>query len=230
MNIQIIYEDKNFLAVNKPAGLLVHGIKSKTEEPTLVQWLLKNYPEVKDVGDDSETRPGIIHRLDKNTSGIILIAKNQRYFDYLKNLFQIHEIKKTYLALVKGEIKPREGIIDKPIGLKSGTIKRTVFTKNAKMIKSAVTEYKVKEYLPKYSFLEVKPKTGRTHQIRIHLASIGHPVVGDSLYGGTKTSDLDRLFLHAYSLEFASEQGEKIKLVADLSPDLTDYLHSVKPR
>ena len=235
VNIQIIYEDKNFVAVNKPAGLLVHRVQSKTKEATLVDWLLEHYPQIKSVGDDCQIRPGIVHRLDKGTSGVLLVAKNQEYFDYLKKLFQRHEIEKIYLALVWGKVVPKEGIVDKPIGLKPGSVKRTVFINKAKMVKSAITKYKVKEYLlaskaglPNYSLLEVAPKTGRTHQIRIHLASIGHPVVGDPLYGGKRASDLGRLFLHAYSLEFTPEQGKKIKLVADLPSDLTDYLYSVK--
>jgi len=235
LNIPIIYEDKNFVAVNKPAGLLVHGFKVTVggekrhiAESTLVDWFLEKYPEAKGVGDLPRWRSGIVHRLDKETSGVMLIAKNQEYFNYLKSLFKNHEINKTYLALVKGNIKPDSGIIDKPIGLKSGTIKRTVFTKNAKMIKSALTEYKVKEYFPMYSLLEVSPRTGRTHQIRVHLASLGHPVVGDKLYGGGKVKDLDRLFLHAYSLEFSPLPGKKLKLIADLPQDLTDYLRSAK--
>lgn len=241
MNIRTIYEDKNFVAVNKPAGLLVHPIKilnlkspiSKTEEFTLVDWILEKYPEVRRVGDLPagrqviQDRPGIVHRLDKETSGILLVPRNQNYFEYLKKLFQSGEVRKTYIALVFGRITPEKGIIDKPIGLKSGSVKRTVFTRGAKMVKSAVTEYKVKEYLPKYSLLEVYPKTGRTHQIRVHLASLGHPVVGDKLYS-KKKAELNRLFLHAYSLEFAPESGKRIKLTADMPSDLTRYLTSAK--
>ena len=227
MDIPIIYEDKNFVAVNKPAGLLVHQVRNKKSEPTLVDWLIKNYPEIKKVGDNLEDRPGIVHRLDKETSGVLLVPKNQKYFEYLKGLFQSGGIKKTYLALVWGRVSPGKGIINKPIGLKSGTIKRTVFTKNAKMVKQAITEYKVKEYLPLHTLLEVSPKTGRTHQIRVHLTSLGHPVVGDKLYG-KKKAELNRLFLHAYSLEFAPESGKRIKLTADMPSDLTDYLSSAK--
>lgn len=234
------------MAVNKPAGLLVHPVKisnlkspaksearsrrrvSKTKEFTLIDWTLKKYPQIRDVGDDTENRPGIVHRLDKETSGILLVPKSREYFEYLKHLFQTGGIKKTYLALVWGKVYPEKGIIDKPIGLKSGTVKRTVFTKGAKMVKQAVTEYKVKEYLPEYSLLEVYPKTGRTHQIRVHLNSLGHPVVGDKLYG-KKKAELNRLFLHAYSLEFAPEPGKKIRLIADIPADLTRYLASAKP-
>ena len=124
--IPVIYEDENILAVNKPAGLLVHGVINNKEK-TLVDWLLKKYPEVKNVGDAPEIRPGIVHRLDKDTSGVILICRNQNFFKYAKNLFQEHKIKKKYLALTYGEIKPKSGIIEKPIAIKSNTIKRTVW-------------------------------------------------------------------------------------------------------
>src|SRR6266436_109346 len=130
MEPKIIHEDKNFLVVNKPAGLLVHGVKVKnpgprTAEQTLVDWLLKNYPEVKTVGDDPAMRPGIVHRLDKETSGVMLVARNQKTFEYLKSLFQAGQIRKTYLALVLGKT-PRDGIIEKPIGIRNGTLKRSV--------------------------------------------------------------------------------------------------------
>src|SRR3989344_8368647 len=131
---EIIYEDKNFLVLNKPAGLLVHGpCKS------LVDWLLVHYPEVKSVGDDPETRPGIVHRLDRETSGTLLVPRNQESYIYFKKLFQSHEVKKTYLALVRGVVHEKEGLINKPLGLKTGSVKRTVFTKNARMIKEAIT-------------------------------------------------------------------------------------------
>jgi len=240
----IIYKDKNFLAVYKPANLLTHPVtKSKIEEPTLADWLLKNYPEVKNVGDPStdsgqvNLRPGIVHRLDKDVSGIMLVARNQKYFEYLKNLFspygrspegkQGSQIKKNYLALVYGKIKSKAGIIEKPISIKSGTIKRTVW--RGKDEKEAITEYRVlKNFHYKsatFSLLKVSPKTGRTHQIRIHLASIGHPIVGDTLYGKkTNPFGLKRVFLHAESLEFSPEQGKRIKLEAELPEELKNLL------
>lgn len=236
MKIQIIYENKDFLALNKPAGVLVHHTNNKNDEgEALTDWLVSNYPEVKNIGDPSinsgqvtqNFRPGIVHRLDKDTSGILLIPKTQEYFYYLKNLFQNHEVQKTYLVLVRGVVKDDAGLINKPIGLKPGTVKRTVFTKNAKLIKEAVTYYKVMERLSNHTLLEVYPKTGRTHQIRVHLASIGHPVVGDKLYGGQDNS-LDRLFLHAYSVEFSPKPGKNLKLTVDLPNDLTQYLRSAR--
>lgn len=268
MNIPIIYEDKNVLAINKPAGLLVHGVKGKhaKAEPDLVRqgsvigsasqgeaklkeqsnlysmvdWIKDNRPEIKNVGDhhphvgqSDEDRPGIVHRLDRETSGVMLIAKNQEYFDYLKKLFQDHTIKKTYMALVAGRVEKKSGVIDKPIGIKDGTIKRTVHTAKAKMIREAITEYEVKKYFKtldpiderkdkEYTLVECRPKTGRTHQIRVHLASIGHPVVGDSLYGSkdNKIEGLNRHFLHADSIEFTNESGKRIKISADIPEEL----------
>jgi len=230
--IGVIYENDNFLAVYKPAGLLVHGTINSKDEPTLVSWLLNNYPEVKNVGDEPETRPGIVHRLDRDTSGIVLIARNQEYFDKLKAFFQSHSIKKNYLALVWGEVKQKQGIIKKAIRLKRGTVKRTVWS--GAMEKEAITEYKVLKYFvreennkeQKFSLLEVSPKTGRTHQIRVHLNSIGHPVVGDKLYGSKKTSgffNLNRLFLHAESLEFSLD-GSRFKFESDPPEELKNIL------
>jgi len=251
--IHVIYKDKNFLAVYKPANLLVHPVRISNfqfpifKKPTLVDWLLKHYPEIKNVGDPSTSsgqanlRPGIVHRLDKDTSGVILVARNQKYFNYLKHLFQSHQIKKTYLALVYGELKPKTGIIKKPISLKPGTIKRTIWA--GKMEKQAITEYKVLKYFKTrintdkntdkhgyiFTFLRVMPKTGRTHQIRVHLASIGHPIVGDALYGPKQSLlDLKRLFLHAASLEFSTVEGSRIKIEAALPEELKIVLCKIK--
>ncbi len=214
-NPQVIYKNKQFLVLSKPAGLLVHAAKGKKEE-SLVDWLVKNYPEVKSVGDDPEERSGIVHRLDRETSGALLVCLTQKAFEYFKKQFQEHQIQKTYLALVHGVPKEREGIINKPIGLKMGTIKRTVHIRPAgrrtKMVKEAITKYKLKKVFgDKFSLLEIQPLTGRTHQIRVHLASIGHPIVGDKLYGPKKQS-APRMFLHAQSLEFTAPDGQRLKI------------------
>jgi 23S rRNA pseudouridine1911/1915/1917 synthase len=215
---EIIYEDANFLAVNKPAGLMVHPTKFSESESTLVDWLLKNRPEVRTVGDDPVMRPGIVHRLDKDTSGVMLVPKTQKYFEYLKSLFQKHEIKKTYLAVTRGVPKNKEGRIDTPIGIVNGTLKRS--TRSKKMSKEAVTEYTVLKTFAgddganSAALLEVRPLTGRTHQIRVHLASIGHPILGDRLYGSQK-STAARLMLHALSVEFAPAPGLHLKIEAE---------------
>lgn len=235
MEPKVIYEDKNFLAIDKPAGLLVHPT-ANSKEKTLVDWLLKRYPEVKKVGDlpagrQVQARPGIVHRLDRDTSGIILIARNQKSFEYLKNLFQIRAIKKTYRALVYGRVMLKKGIIEKEIKIKSGTTKRTVFRGRSE--KAAVTEYKVLKHFDNFSWLEVQPLTGRTHQIRVHLASIGHPVVGDKLYGHKKPREIrllniDRQMLHAYSLEFSPSPGKRLKLAANLPEDIKSALQHLQ--
>ncbi|MBI3589444.1 MAG: RluA family pseudouridine synthase [Candidatus Liptonbacteria bacterium] len=230
---EVIYEDRNFLAVNKPAGLLVHAsnlkLKNKNEkllEPTLVSWLLYRYKEISKVGDDPKVRPGIVHRLDKDTSGVMLIARNQKYFDYLKKLFQEHKIRKTYLALVYGIPKEKKGVINKPIALKPGTTKRSVF--GGKMEKEAVTEYNLVEGFNEtsdkvFSLLEVHPRTGRTHQIRVHLASIGCPVLNDQIYAPKKEKvGSGRLMLHALSLEFTNETGKKILIESELPKEFRE--------
>lgn len=237
----LIYKTKDFAVFNKPAGMLVHAIKGFEDREagkTLADIAKKEFPEITKVGDDPETRPGIVHRLDKNTSGVIVIARNQKFFSFMKNLFQNHQVKKTYVALVNGRVLG-SGTIDTPIGLKPGTIKRSTVARNMKMVKDAVTDYKtVKVYQQSvlggkgavyYSLLHITPHTGRTHQIRVHLASIGHPIVGDTLYGPkTNSFGLDRHFLHAESIEFGTPDGNRIKLEADLSPELHKVLKSLE--
>ncbi len=225
---KVLYEDKNVVVLDKPAGLLVHEIKSHPGEKTLVAWLLKNYPEVKTIGDDPENRAGIVHRLDKDTSGVMIVARNQPAFEYLKKLFQDHNITKTYIALAWGEIKKPSGIISLPMGLKSGSLKRTTRLKGTKMIKEAVTIYRVKQILQfkkdpkqKFTLLELEPKTGRTHQIRVHLAALGNPIVGDTLYSRREQPEtIKRQFLHAESLELTLPGGKRMKFSAKLPKDL----------
>ena len=166
-----------------------HGARGG-EEPSVVSWLLKNYPEVATVGDDPESRAGIVHRLDRDTSGVMIIPRTQEAFLFFKNLFQTKTVHKTYMALVYGAPKDGRGTVDKPIGLNSGTVKRTVHVKNAKMVKDAVTDYEVIKTFEidgtQVSLVRVSPRTGRTHQIRVHMASINCPIVGDALYGPKK--------------------------------------------
>ena len=229
---EVIFENEDFLVLNKPAGLMVHAARvsgrrrtdvSRAAEPTLVDWLLPRYPSIKNVGDDPVLRPGIVHRLDKATSGVMLVAKTQTAFEHLKKLFQEHRVKKTYFALVHGVPKNKQGIIDAPIGIKNGSLKRSVHS--PKMAKPAVTEYVVvkkivgKEY-QECSLLKVNPKTGRTHQIRVHLASIGNPILGDMLYG-KKTASARRLMLHAAAIAFSDDNGNSFEFEAPLPPNFT---------
>lgn len=235
MEPEIVYQNNNLLIINKPSGLLAHPYKYWSG-PTVASWILEKFPEIKNVGENPD-RPGMVHRLDRDTSGLMVIAKNQGTFAYLKKLFQEHKVKKTYLALVCGEVEPREGTIAKPIGINNGSVKRTV--RGGRMVKEAITEYRTKKVFSAggpsstFSLLEVSPRTGRTHQIRVHLASIGHPVAGDALYGSKKmlawseSAGLTRIFLHAESLEFTAENGERIKAAADLPSELDDFLRKI---
>jgi 23S rRNA pseudouridine1911/1915/1917 synthase len=231
---EIIFENKDFLVINKPAGLMVHGVRvrrarpidaARAMTPTLVDWLRSRYPEIGGVGDDPGLRPGIVHRLDKATSGVMIVAKTQSSFELLKRLFQEHQMEKTYFALVFGVPKKEQGIIDSPIGIKRGSLKRSIYA--TKMAKPAVTEYSVVKKITgsekeEYALLKVNPKTGRTHQIRVHLASIGHPIVGDAMYGKKiQPPFARRLMLHAASLEFSNGAGSRFVFEAPLPPGFT---------
>lgn len=220
----VIYEDEDFAAVYKPSGLRVHKAQSeKGGGPTLVDWLIERYPELKTVGDDTVTRPGIVHRIDQGASGILLVPRNQRSFVYFKDLFKKRLITKFYLALVYGEVRQNKGTITSLISLKPGSLKRTVH--KGKETREALTEYEVLEPRSapetnkkesELTLLTIRIITGRTHQIRVHLASIGHPVVGDYLYGSKKQPAwAKRLMLHAWSLEFTGPKGERLHLEAE---------------
>jgi len=224
MDIKVIYEEPDFLVINKPAGLIVHSVGDVGGD-SVVSWLLKNYPEVATVGDDPEERAGIVHRLDRDTSGVMIIPRTQEAFVFFKNLFQKKMVHKTYMALIYGAPREQKGVIDKPIGLNSGTVKRTVYVKNAKMVKDAVTDYEVIKTFEisgmQVSLVRVSPRTGRTHQIRVHMASINCPIVGDTLYGPKKQPiKISRQFLHADSIEFPTPRGNRLVISADMPKEL----------
>lgn len=237
-DIKIIYEDKNLLAINKPAGLVVHS-DGKSGEPTVVDWILKNYPKIKNVGDHVEgeeiARPGIVHRLDKDTSGVLIIAKTQEAFEFLKNKFAEREIKKEYLALINGHLKKEWGIIDLPIG-KSKTDFRKKSTHAGKLsgkIREAKTEYRLLERFDKYDLVLVSPKTGRTHQIRVHMRALNHPVVCDKLYGFSGSvcpEGLSRHFLHAKSVDLELVDGTNLKIEAEVPRDLERALKGLRAK
>jgi len=236
-----IYEDKDFVVINKPAGLPVHAGGSIKSGETLVDWLIKKYPEIKKVGDDLTVRPGIVHRLDKETSGVMVAARTQEGFDNLKQLFKSRMVEKKYLALVRGVINQKSGRINLPVGtLKSHGVKRTVRKDYGKQMKEAVTEFRVLEHFPDATLVEARPKTGRMHQIRAHFAALHHPIVGDRLYGGNKPSffmkgldkdlpaGLSRQFLHAGSLSFSYPGGRRFVFEASLPEDLKKFLASLR--
>ena len=216
LSANIIFEDVNLLVVNKPAGLVVHEGSGETG-PTLEHFLSQYFP------NSEVERHGIAHRLDKDTSGVILIAKTQEYYDYLKKLFKDRQIKKHYVALVSGKLEPETGTINIPIA--RDMVNRTKF-RPAQKGREAITNYKVSSYFPGSTLVDIFPKTGRTHQIRVHFASIKHPVVADGLYG-TKVAGLNRQFLHATQIEFEDPQGDHRNFVAELPSELTNYLASL---
>ena len=224
----LIYEEGGFLAVGKPAGTLTHPINASGSEKTLVDWVLERYPEVRKVGDNPILRPGIVHRLDRETSGILIVARSQDFFDYFKGLLQTGGVKKTYRALLWGKL-PESGVIDVPIGLKSGTTRRTTRGRKQKMGKSAVTEYRALAYLShdslSFTLAELRPRTGRTHQLRVHMAHIGHPVLGDAMYGKREAPfPVPRQMLHAETLEFALPEGKRIRLEMPIPEDFENVL------
>ncbi len=244
-SLKILYNNHGLLIIDKPAGMTVHpGAGFKGE--TLASALLYNFNDIAVVGE--EHRPGIVHRLDKDTSGVILVAKTQEMYEFLKDAFQDRKIKKEYIALVLGKVEKTHGFIEAPIG-QSKTDFRKQTTTNPKDPKEALTEYRVLEYLPphpafghllpqgekgkktaiavdSYSLLLVKLHTGRTHQIRVHLSSIGHPLIGDELYGGKKTKfeGLDRQFLHAKRIEVQLPDKTWIEAESELADDLKKVL------
>ncbi|MEI6835296.1 MAG: RNA pseudouridine synthase [Candidatus Falkowbacteria bacterium] len=248
----VIFENDDYLIINKPAGLIVHGGPGINEE-VLTDWLRFAYPEIESVGEDP-LRPGIVHRLDKEASGLMIIAKNQKAFNYFKKQFQNRHITKKYLALAHGQISKDEDVINFPIrrardGYKMAALpvgSETISDKNKPNnrdrgtlkaqdeSKEAITEFSVIKKYINYTLLDVKIKTGRTHQIRVHFYAYGHPLLGDPLYFTKKTKvknqkvNLGRIFLVAYELNFKDLNGEKQKFNLDLPNDLETFLEKTK--
>lgn len=222
--LDVIYEDEYLLVVNKPAGMVVHPA-ARLVSGTLVNALLAHCPQVADVGGPD--RAGIVHRLDRETSGLIVVAKNSEVHTSLQRQFQRRLVRKTYVALVEGEVHPREGIIEVPIGRDPKDRTRMAVSRTGR---PAVTQYRVVEFFPQYTLLEVRPHTGRTHQIRVHLAWLGYPVVGDRVYGRRRQTLLpDRHFLHARELAFTHPvTSEKLVLSAPLPPELAALLNRLR--
>jgi 23S rRNA pseudouridine1911/1915/1917 synthase len=212
--LDVIYEDDDLLLIDKPAGLVVHPSPGHTAH-TLVNALLARCPDLANFGD--VMRPGIVHRLDRDTSGLMIIAKNSAAQQNLINQFKARSVSKGYLVLVKGKLTPSQGIIDAPVGRDPSNRKRMAVVSGGRQ---ARTKYKVKEYLGEYTLLEITTETGRTHQIRVHLSAIGYPVVGDPIYG-VKSAYVKRQFVHAYRLGFRlPASGEYREFTCELPPDL----------
>ncbi len=219
--LDIIYEDEDLLVIDKPAGLTTHPAPGHPSH-TLVNAVLARLPNLPDSGDAS--RPGIVHRLDKDTSGLMLVAKNSSALANLQNQFKARSVVKAYLVLVKGHLSPESGFIDAPIGRDPGNRKRMAVIDNGR---ESRTEYRVVKYVGGCSLLEIKPETGRTHQIRVHLGAIGYPVVGDIVYG-VKSAYLPRQFVHACRLGFKlPSSDEYVEFTSELPPDLEQALKDI---
>jgi 23S rRNA pseudouridine1911/1915/1917 synthase len=219
--LRIVYEDKDLLVVDKPAGLAVHPAPGHPSH-TLVNAVLNYLPGLAE--DDGSSRPGIVHRLDKDTSGLILVAKNRPAHENLSDQFKSRSVSKSYLVLVKGRLEPEAGIIEAAIGRDPRNRQRMAVVSKGR---EARTRYRVIRYLGKYTLLEISPETGRTHQIRVHLAAIGFPVVGDAVYGVT-SPHLSRQFLHASKIGFhLPSNNEYIEFTSPLPPDLQQALKDI---
>lgn len=243
--LRIVYEDEDLSVIDKPAGMMVHAGAGATEAGTLVNALLHRYRTLSSTG--GELRPGVVHRLDKQTSGLIIVARNDAAHARLAEMFSRRQIKKTYIALVHGALKQDRGTIDEPIA--RDLVRRTrMTTRREAGARRAVSHYtvlrRIRSRFGAFSLVSVRIETGRTHQIRVHLASIGHPVVGDTLYGAParipdasprkkndpapETLALRRNFLHAAELEFAHPStGKPLHLESPLPQELDEFLCSV---
>ncbi len=244
--LEIVYEDADLAVVNKPAGMMVHAGSGATEDArnrgTLVNALLHYLNELSSAG--GPLRPGIVHRLDKQTSGLIVVAKNDVTHARLSSMFSRRQVRKLYLALVQGDLPQERGTVNAPIS--RDVVRRTRMTTRREGGRGAVSHWEVLRRIRgpygSFTLVSVRIETGRTHQIRVHMASLGHPVVGDTLYGAASaiaplagTGGLPRLvlprnFLHAAELEFAHPgSGERLTLVSNLPADLKDFMSQLMP-
>jgi 23S rRNA pseudouridine1911/1915/1917 synthase len=248
MKIKTLFQNSNLLVLDKPAGFVVHP-DGRTKQKSISEYILKNFKKIKGVGENlfvnidgkeiEIQKPGIVHRLDKDTTGTLIIAKTQSSFENLKNQFKNHDIKKEYLALVWGHLKHDTGLIDAAIARSKSDFrkKEVVGSKQRGEVRDALTRYKVLKRLnifgEKVTLVNFLPQTGRMHQIRIHSKSIGHPIVGDHLYGptkvefekkyfkNTKTKNNTRQLLHSKSIAFHNpETGELIKVESPIPKDM----------
>ncbi len=253
-SIIVLYEDDDIVAINKPAGLMVHS-DGRTKDETLVDWVRARYPAMVGVGEDMVfenggeeekiERPGIVHRLDRDTSGVLLLAKHPRAYQFLKHEFADRTIKKKYKALVLGHIRHDSGIIDMPIARSRNDFRRKEVSsiENQKKglsrgeAREATTLYSVLNRFRSFrgkeecliSYVELFPKSGRTHQLRVHMRHMRHPIINDTLYGpkkgyGLPELPLARLALHAYSITFRTMGGEEKTITAPLPADFEETL------
>lgn len=232
---EVLVQTPDYIIINKPSGLLVHPTQAE-ETNTLADWIKKNYPETKKVGDEPKVRPGIVHRLDKEASGLMVIARTQKMFDHLKDQFKARTVNKEYYALVHDHVERDEAEINFPIA-RSGNTDRMAARPAADRglatdEKEALTKFIAERHFRKFSLLRVTIHTGRMHQIRVHMLAYNHPVVGDPLYfqkKRTRTWDerLGRLFLHSTLLSFTDLAGARQTFTSPLPPELESFLKTL---
>lgn len=221
VELETVYDDADIKVVIKPAGMLVHPTSAHQAEATVVDAIRD------ETTDDDPLRPGIVHRLDRNTSGLLVLAKSKEARDAMQQLFQAHTIQKTYTALTIGHLDQEEAIIKVPLARsKTHPLKRVADPHG----KPAETHYRIVERIGNYDLIEAKPTTGRTHQLRAHFAHLGHPIVGDKLYGADSFLNLGRYFLHASHLSFIAPNGTPVEVSAPLPKELEDLLQKIRRR
>ncbi|MFD2702251.1 RluA family pseudouridine synthase [Paenibacillus shunpengii] len=224
--LEVVYEDSSVIVVNKPRGLVVHPAPGHASG-TLVNALMYHCHDLS--GINGELRPGIVHRIDKDTSGLLMAAKNDKAHASLAAQLKDHSVNRRYIALVHGHVQHDQGTIDAPIGRDAHD--RKMFTVTERNSKHAVTHFSVMERLGDYTLLELKLETGRTHQIRVHMKFIGHPLVGDPMYGRSKGVKMNGQALHAATLGFVHpDSGETLEFNAPLPQDMEDVLASLRSR
>lgn len=234
--MKILFEDDNYLILDKPAGMLVHS-DGKTEGDSVTDWLSKKYPALENIGGEVEVqhgesvkRWGLAHRIDRETSGVLVATKNQAAFDDLQKKFQDRKVKKTYNAFVYGRVIVDHQVVDLPIGRSKSDFRRWSTGTDARgTMREATTEYRVMHKTDEATFVELMPKTGRTHQIRVHMRATGNPIVCDAVYAPLRKGILgfDRLALHARSISFKSLSGEPIFASAPYPPDFTKAIETL---
>ncbi|MCA9348497.1 RluA family pseudouridine synthase [Candidatus Saccharibacteria bacterium] len=213
IDLPIIYQDKNVLVINKPSGVISHARGRYFDEPSVASF-------VRQISHQQGERAGIVHRLDRATSGVMITAKNQDTLSYLQKQFSNRSVKKTYVAIVAGRLPTEIGVIDMPIGRNPNKPQTFMATKDGRESK---TRYKILAQNNQYSLVELSPETGRTHQLRIHLREIGHPIIGDELYGG---ADASRLMLHAISLEITIPDGNRQIFTAPIPSEFNTLIEN----
>jgi len=215
-DLPVIYEDKDIMVIDKPAGIAVHSGNGLIEQVTVADFARHH------TTDTDKDRPGIVHRLDKDTSGLLVLAKSEAAKEYLQQQWRNRAVAKTYLLLATGRVKPDQAVIKLPIGRAAGRPTLRAVTPGGK---PAVTGYRLLATYPGYSYIEAHPETGRTHQLRVHFAAIGHPIAGDVQYGAAaRPLGLTRQFLHASSLSFKAPSGRQLTLTSELPADLREAL------